>query len=242
VDEPAGQAGDPSGATPRGLPPLIVEVWEDLVCPWCYLGRHHLAAALTAYEHPTEVVVRSRAFELAPDMPTGAGVSLTQWLRGLGLGGQRVREGLSDAEAAAAREGLTFDVEAAVAANTFDAHRLVELAWSAGGAPLQAAVVERLHSAHFSEGLALDDHDVLVRVSAEAGLEPGSLPAFLRGADKAEEVRAAEATAARLGITAVPCFVAHRALAVQGAQPGHVLADFLRRAHDATADQPPSTR
>lgn len=217
----------------------MVEVWEDLVCPWCYLGRRRLAAAVQAFEHPPAVTVRSRAFELAPRMPRGAGRSVADWLTGWGISTEQVDAKLRGAARAAEADGLQFDMARAVAANTFDGHRLVELGWRTGGAPLQSAVAERLYSAHFCEGVAVDDPEVLVRLGSEAGLEPAVIPGFLAGDDLADAVRRAEDVAAQLGISAVPCFVTDRRLALQGADTTDRLLALLRRAyHEALVDIP----
>lgn len=218
-------------ATGPPSPHLLVELWEDLVCPWCLIGRRRLQKAVQAFEHPAAVTVRSRPYQLAPQLPPRLGEPVTSWLAGWGLSSEQVERKLERAASAAAEEGLRVDLHRAVAANTLAAHRLVELGWQTGGAPLQSAVVERLFAAHFEEGLAIDEPDVLFRLGAEAGLEPSGLPAFLAGTELTAQVRQGEETARDLGIGAVPCFVVGRRLAVSGAESTEVLLSLLRRAY-----------
>lgn len=214
---------------------MEVEVWEDLVCPWCFIGRHRLQRAINAFEHPTAVSVRARPFELAPRQPVGTGLTVRRWLESRGVSPQQADAKLAAATAAGREEGLEFDMDSAVAANTFDGHRLVELAWRTGGSPLQSAVVERLCYAHFIEGLPIDDPETLFHLGSEAGLEPTRLPGFISGDELADEVRAGERVAADLGVTAVPCFVVGRRLAVPGAASVEDLLALIRRGYEEVA-------
>ena len=210
---------------------ILLEVWEDLVCPWCYLGRVRLTRAIAAFEHPSAVTVRSRAFELAPRLPVGAQRSVVDWLAGWGLNQTQIEHKLSSATAAAADDGLQLSLATAIAANTFAGHRLVELGWCQGGPPLQEAVLQRLFSAHFVESMAIDDPATLVRLGAEAGLDANGVAGFLAGEELADEVRQSQLRATELGISSVPCFVADRRLAVAGAQSSDTLLALLRRAY-----------
>ncbi len=177
------------------------------------------------------MIVRSRAFELAPRLPVGAHRSVVDWLAGWGLSPAQIERKLSAATAAAAEEGLALSLETAIAANTFAGHRLVELGWRQGGPPLQGAVLHRLFSAHFVESVAIDDPATLARLGAEAGLEANSLAGFLAGAELSDEVRQSQLRATELGISSVPCFVADRRLAVAGAESSDTLLALLRRAY-----------
>lgn len=237
---PSAASGTPSGArsvAPSGEPPgpaVVIDVWSDLVCPWCYLGRHRLRTAVAAWHRPAEVLVRSHAYELDPSAARGTGIPVTQMLgEKLGGGEQAGRAMTQQVTAVAADDGLRLDFSHAVAANSFDGHRLVALALASGGPPLQDAVLERLFSAHFTEGLAIDDHATLLRTTAEAGLDERRVAAVLASDEHADDVRHDEEQARELGIASVPFFVANGRVAVSGAQP----VDTFLRLLDA-AEQP----
>ncbi len=214
--------------------PVTVEIWADLTCPWCYIAKHRLRAAITAYEHPATVSLHHKAFELDPDLIAGQRYPVAEYL------GRKYGGGVDDGRAmtqrvaeVAAADGLELDFERAVKTSTFDAHRLLALADHLGGWELQQAAMERFYAAHFQEGLALDDHAVLLRLAAEAGLDAPLVDAVLGNAEYADSVRRDAAEARELGVTAVPFAVANRRIAVSGAQPVEVYLDLL---HQASAE------
>jgi predicted DsbA family dithiol-disulfide isomerase len=205
-----------------------IEVWVDVVCPWCYIGKRRLEQAIAESAHPAEVTVTYRAFELDPRKPVGARVPVVQRLA------QKHSTSLDDAREMAERaaivgrpDGIDMNIDSQVDANSFDAHRLVALGLVQGGPALQAAVLERLFSAHFSEGKSIDDIESLQRLGAEAGLDGRRLATVLAGDDYADEVRADEQAAAELGITAVPCFVANRQVVLTGAHSVDVMGKLI---------------
>ena len=210
---------------------MKVEIWSDVVCPWCYIGKRRLEAALERFEHRAEVEVIWRSFELDPTAPAELAQPTTDRLA--------ERYGVSREQALAmqrrvadnaAAEGIDMRVEDARSCNTFDAHRVLHLARERG---VQSAVKERLLAAHFNEGELLSDHGTLVRLAAEAGLAKEDVADVLAGDDHAEAVRQDHATARSLGATGVPFFVLDRAFGVSGAQPSEVLLDALQRAWSA---------
>jgi predicted DsbA family dithiol-disulfide isomerase len=188
---------------------IELELWGDFVSPWSWVAKRRIEKAIHAFERPHDVTVRYRAFELAPDLPVGGGVPLVEHV-GSGRGG--VEEGRRVLEQVAADtqdDDLWFDFDRAVRANTFDAHRLCALALEMGGLALQGAVVERLYAAHFREGLAIDDREVLQRISAEAGLDERRVSSVLAGKGYTDLVRDDEQRAADHGITGVPHVLAN---------------------------------
>jgi predicted DsbA family dithiol-disulfide isomerase len=195
---------------------LAVEVWTDLTCPWCYLGKRRLERAVHAFEHPHAVQVRYRSFErdAAAVVAAEAGEA-------------------AEARAAAAQEGLDLPVDHAVPARTFDAHRLMHLGEAEGGPALQAAVAERMFAAHFCEGKALDDPRVLQRIGPEAGLDEHRVAAVLAGDEYASAVREDEREAARLQLASLPFVLADRRIAMAGPQPVEALLGLLRQAWEA---------
>lgn len=213
---------------------LHVEIWSDIACPWCYIGKRRFAAALGTFEHRDRVRVTWRSFELQPDAePSTAhpGQTEAQMLsERKGLPVAQVRQMFDQVTQVAASVGLAYDFDTVVPANTFDAHRLVHVAGELGGADAAADVVERLMSAHFEHGRVVDDVDVLVAIAAEAGLDADSVRAALASDAGAGAVRADEAEAAALGIQGVPFFVADRRLGLSGAQPVEVFTQLLEQA------------
>jgi predicted DsbA family dithiol-disulfide isomerase len=204
-----------------------VEIWSDIACPWCYVGKRRFEAALAAFEHRDEVGVTWRSFELDPGAPLDRGVdSATHLAAKYGTTRERALAMHENMAAMAAGDGLDFRFDLARGGNTFDAHRLLHLAGEHGS---QDALKERLFRAYFTEGRLVSDPEVLERLGREAGLPEDDVRELLGSDRYADEVRDDERTAASLGITAVPFFVVDRALGASGAQPPEVLGDLLRR-------------
>lgn len=220
---------------------LEVEVWSDIACPWCYVGRRRYAAALAAFAHRDAVRTVWRSYELSPDTPAGPGVPEIEALaRHKGLAEEQVRQMFAQVSEVAAQDGLTLDFATTLAVNMFDAHRLVHVVRSAGGDDLADRTVEALYAAHFTHGADLGDHDTLVRLAADAGcgdsgLTDADVRAALAGDDGGDAVRRDEEQARTYGVRGVPFFVADRRLAVSGAQPVEVFAQLLERAWQAAA-------
>lgn len=208
---------------------IELELWSDLVSPWCWIVKRRLEAAIHAFERPHDVTVRYRAFELDPDLPRGGGVALAEHLGnrhggGIEAGRAMLEQVARDAEG----DDLWFDWDRALRANTFDAHRLCALALEMGGLALQGAVVERFFAAHFREGLALDDPEVLQRISAEAGLDERRVSSVLAGKGYTDWVRGDEKLAAELGIMTVPYVVANGEAALAGPASVNEYLSLLR--------------
>ncbi len=209
---------------------VSLEVWSDLVCPWCWIAKRRIEAAIAGFERPHDVTVRMRAYELDPHVPVGEGLGVAEHLGrkyGGGVEGGRLMNARVSEVAASA--DLAFDWHTAVRANTFDAHRLCALALEMGGPALQGAAFERFHAAHFREGLAIDDHEVLQRTAAEAGLDERRVAAVLAGDAYAEQVRADEELARSMGVTSVPFVLANGYAAISGARSIDDFLALLRR-------------
>jgi len=206
---------------------MHVEIWSDIACPWCYVGKRRFEAALAAFEHRDEVRVTWRSFELDPGAPAEAGRQAAHLARKYGRTPEQAQEMLDAMTATAADEGLSFRFDLMRAGNTFDAHRLLHLAKERG---VQDAVKERLLRAYFTEGEAVGDRDTLVRLAAESGLDADEVRAALDEGRYVGAVRADEAEAQALGIRGVPFFVVDRRYGVSGAQPADVLRQVLDRA------------
>jgi predicted DsbA family dithiol-disulfide isomerase len=204
---------------------MIVEIWSDIACPWCYVGKRRFEAALAGFEH--DVAVTWRSFELDPGAPASREASAAEHLASkYGMSVEDARARQEQLARMAAADGLELHFDRVRAANTFDAHRLTHLAAVHG---VQDAMVERLQRAHFTDGELLSDHDTLVRLAAEVGVPAEEAREMLAGDRFAAEVRDDEQTAHAIGITAVPTFVVDRRVAVAGAQPPEVLRELLER-------------
>jgi predicted DsbA family dithiol-disulfide isomerase len=204
-----------------------VEIWSDVACPWCYVGKRRFEAALEQFEHRDDVNVTWRSFELDPDAPhERTGDRAEHLAEKYGMTVEQAREAEQRLTGVAMEEGLGFRFDIARSGNTFDAHRLVHLAQTH---ELQDAMKERLLRAYFSEGELVSDQDTLVRLAVEVGLDEQEVRELLAGERYAEEVREDERTAGELGIRAVPTFVLDRRLGASGAQPPDALLDLLRQ-------------
>ena len=207
---------------------MQVEIWSDIVCPWCYIGKRRFETALRAFEGRDDVSVRFRSFELAPERPPSVDETLDQMLASkYGVSLEQAEAMNERVSTIAAGEGLDYHLERARPSNTFDAHRVTHLAAEAG---LQDAVVERLHAGYFSEGVAIGDQEELVRLAAEAGMDADAVRETLLSGRFGDNVRADELLARQLGISGVPFFVVDRRYGVSGAQSADVLLDVLERA------------
>lgn len=212
------------------MPPNVmpVEVWSDVVCPWCCIGRAHLQAALAEFEHGGSVEVTWRSFELDPGAPRAATAPLAEQLqRKYGGTPADIEAMFAGVTARAAAVGLDFRFDAAQSGNTVDAHRLLHLARAVGQ---QDELKGRLFTAYFTEGEAIGDPEALARLAKDVGLDPAEVDAVLATDRYLDEVRADEAEARALQVSGVPFFVIDRRYAVAGAQPVAVLVGALREA------------
>jgi predicted DsbA family dithiol-disulfide isomerase len=206
---------------------LDVEIWSDVACPWCYIGKRRFEAALEQFEHRDDVEVTWRSFELDPGAPhERTGDRAERLAEKYGMTVQQAREAEERLTAVAAEEELPFRFDIARSGSTFDGHRVVHLA---GAHALRDAMKERLLRAYFTEGELISDHDTLIRLAVEVGLDQQEVRELLAGERYAEEVREDERAAGELGISAVPTFVIDRKLGASGAQPPDALLDLLRK-------------
>jgi predicted DsbA family dithiol-disulfide isomerase len=206
---------------------MQIEIWSDIVCPWCYVGKRRFEAALASFEHRDDVRVTWRSFELDPQAPRERpGDRVARLAEKYGTSHEQAVAMQDRMTEVAAGEGLAFRFDIARSGNTFDAHRLVHLAAAHG---LQDAMKERLFGAYLGEGRLVGDPAVLEELAVEVGLPADEARDVLAGERYAAEVREDERTAAALGITAVPFFVVDRSLGAAGAQPADVLGELLRR-------------
>jgi predicted DsbA family dithiol-disulfide isomerase len=209
---------------------VLVEIWSDVVCPWCYIGKRRFEAALARFEHADEVQIQWRSFELDPNAPAHRPLSGPEHLAakyGMTVADAQTR--MERMNQMAAAEGLDFDLAHAQGGNTFDAHRVIHLGYSKD-AQTGAATKEALLRSYFTDLQPIGEADVLIKAGIEAGLDSSEVSELLTTDRYAAEVRQEEADAAGLGCTGVPFFVFDRALAVSGAQDPETFLATLRRA------------
>ena len=205
---------------------MRVEVWSDVVCPWCFIGKRRFEEALARFPGRADVSVLYRPFQLDPTAPPGVATPVLEVYRRKFGGTEPAQQIIDHVTRAAAEEGLSFHLDRAVRANTMLAHRLLWLAEQRG---VQAAVKERLLRAYFTEGSNIGDPDTLADLAAEAGLDGAEVRTFLDSDAGISEVGAEMRRAAEMGITAVPTYVFDGRWAVPGAQDPEVFLRVLER-------------
>ncbi len=213
---------------------MKVEIFSDVVCPWCAIGKRRFEVALENFAHRDEVDVVWRAFELDPGAPALSEGDLVSHLASkYGMTREQAVSSQERLAAMAAEEGLEFHFDRALRANTFDAHRLLHYALSEGR---QDDLKERLFMAYFRDGEAISDPETLVRLAEEIGLDGAEVKEIIGSGRYAAEVRADEADARALGINGVPFFVIDRHFGVSGAQSPESILHVL---DEAWADSHP---
>jgi len=213
---------------------MKVEIWSDVVCPWCYIGKRNLEVALAGFEHANQVEIEWRSYELDPRTPLRVELSMDEVLaRKYGMSAEEAVAANLRMTELAATVGLEYHLDKVQIGNTFDAHRLIHLAAGEGRG---GAMKERLLRAYFTESRAISDPATLVQLAVEVGLDADQVTAVLEGDDFSDAVRADEERAMELGSTGVPFFVFDERLGVPGAQPPDVLLRLLDRAWATSQD------
>jgi len=216
-----------------------IEIWSDIACPWCWVGKKHIEAALEDVD--AEVRVVWRAFELNPQAPATPAQPVDYAERlalKYGMGRDQAQAFIDRMTAAGADQGAEFRFDRIRPSNTFNAHRL--LSW-AGDFDLQNSLKERLFRAYMNEGLDVNDAETLCTLAAEVGLNAADAAEILASNAHSQAVRADKARAAELGITGVPFFVFGPGITASGAQPPEVLREALEQARRLDAAQGSAT-
>ena len=206
---------------------MKVEIWSDIGCPFCYIGKKRFEQALAQYEQAGQVDVVYRSFELDPNAPRDYGHGVHEMLASkYGMSVEQAKEMNAGVIGQARELGLAYNMDKVVLTNTFDAHRLIRLAEQHG---LMQQMAERLFQAYFTDGLHVGDHAVLADLAEQVGLDRTEAERMLAGDSFGEQVRADEREAGRLQIRGVPYFVFNRRYAVSGAQSPEALLGALRK-------------
>jgi predicted DsbA family dithiol-disulfide isomerase len=212
---------------------MLVEIWSDVVCPWCYIGKRRFEKALARFDHAGDVEVIWKSFQLDPSHPKGIREPVAEHLAAkYGVTVERARAMNDQVRAIAAEEGLAYDFDHYTMVNTFDAHRLTHLAKAHG---LGAELHERFLRAQLVEGEVLEDRDTLVRLSAEVGIPEADARRVLESDEYTAEVSADIDEMRALGGSGVPFFVIDRRYGVSGAQPAELFLDALETAWQESA-------
>jgi len=216
---------------------MKIEIWSDVACPFCYIGKRRLETALRQFAHRDATEVVWRSFQLDPEAKYVPGLSILDHLaERKGWSKQQAREATEQVSNMARGEGLEYDFDRQIPANTFDAHRLTHLAAQHG---LQDAAEERLFAAYFTEGKNIGDRAVLEQLGVDIGLEAGEVRHLLAGDDYTAAVQADIVEASALRVRGVPFCVFNRQYAVSGAQASDGFLQTLEKAWAAWAQENP---
>lgn len=217
---------------------LHVDVWSDIACPWCYVGKRRLEAALKQFPERDSVHVRWHSFELNPGAPRridGAGNYADRLAKKYGMSLREAEARIQHLTELARADGIPMDFQRIQPGNTFDAHRVLHLAAEQGR---QDEMKERFLRGYLCEGEAIGEPEVLVRLATEIGLDEEQVRATLSSDSFAREVRADQAQAREIGIQGVPFFVLGGRYAVSGAQPVELLLRALQQTQQELTQQP----
>lgn len=206
---------------------MTVEIWSDVMCPFCYIGKRRFEEALEQFPHKETITVIWKSFQLDPNTPSGNSRQYVEYLaQHKGMPMQQVSAMIAHVTDMARQTGLDFHFENAIVANSFDAHRLLHWALTQGR---QNEVKELLLAAHFSEGKDISDRPTLVNIAVTAGLDAQEANSMLESDTNADEVRHDIREASQIGVQGVPFFVFNRRYAVSGAQNSSAFADVLQQ-------------
>lgn len=207
---------------------MKVEIWSDVMCPFCYIGKRRFESALAQFPSRDEIEIEWKSFQLNPDLETDPGINIDQYLADKkGWSIDHARDLNAHVTQMAAEVGLTYNFDKAIVANSFNAHRFSHLAKKHG---LGIAAEEQLFKTYFTDGKNIDDHATLIALGEEIGLDGTEVAKMLQGNALADEVKHDIAEAQYLGVQGVPFFVVNRKYAVSGAQEVDVFEQTLQKA------------
>jgi len=214
---------------------LKVEIWSDVICPFCYIGKRKFESALKQFEANDNIEITWKSFQLAPDMKTDTSISIDEYLaihKGFSI--EKAREMNTYVTQIAKQEGLSFNFDRSIVANTLLAHQMLHFARTVGK---QEVTKERLLKAYFTDGKNIDDKQTLLELATEIGLDIDKLNQALNSNDFVDEVKADIDEAQQLGVRGVPFFVFNRSHAVSGAQSVEVFLETMQQALNQTHNE-----
>jgi predicted DsbA family dithiol-disulfide isomerase len=207
---------------------MKVEIWSDVMCPFCYIGKRRFEKALDQFPGKDSIEVVWKSFQLNPAMKTEPGKNINQYLSEVkGWTLSQARQANDHVTKMAKDAGLSYDLDKAVVANSFDAHRLVQLAKAKGKGD---AMEEQLFKSYFTQGKNIADHDTLIELATAIGLDDKAVKKVLSGNEYADAVERDIYEARQIGVRGVPYFVLNDRYAVSGAQPTETFLGALNKA------------
>ncbi len=207
---------------------MRIEIWSDIACPWCFIGKRRFETALGRFDHKEDVDVEWHSYQLDPGLPEHFDGTEAEYLsRSKGISVEQVRQMFTHVTQQAEGEGLRYDFDSVVVANSFTAHRFLHLAKTQG---VMSEAKEALLSGHFEHGRDIADHDYLAEVGRSLGIDPALTRRVLESDEFIAEVEADIAEARALGVTGVPFFVIDRKYGISGAQAPETFAEALETA------------
>jgi predicted DsbA family dithiol-disulfide isomerase len=207
---------------------MKIEIWSDIACPWCYIGKRRFEQALAVFPERDALDIVWRSFELDPNAPPRQPLPTVELLATkFNMSVEKAQAMMNNVARNGLADGLQFNFDRSISGNTFDAHRLIHFAASKGR---RAEMVERLFAAYFTEGEAVGDHPTLARLASHVGLNTADVAAMLAADAFAADVRADEDRAATFGISGVPFFAIDEKHGISGAQPASVITEALTQA------------
>lgn len=219
----------PKSSSTESNKTMELEIWSDVVCPFCYIGKTNLDQALGKFAHKNEVKITWKSFQLNPEAKTDATINLYQSLaNSKSISIKEAKEMAGYATDMAEEVGLKFNFEKAVVANSYRAHQLLHLAKKHG---VQNQVKKNLFAAYFTDGKNIDDLNILVNIGVAAGLDKAEVETTLSQNSYAKEIQSDLDEARSLKITGVPFFVFNKKYAVSGAQPADSLLQVLQKSY-----------
>jgi predicted DsbA family dithiol-disulfide isomerase len=221
---------------------MKVEIWSDIMCPFCYIGKRHFEQALQQFAESNNLEIEWKSFQLDPSIPKPytEGKSMYEYLaerKGFSL--EQSKQMHANVVQMAARAGLQYDFDKAVVANSWDAHRVIQLAKSKG---LGDAIEERFFEAYFTEGKDMADHTTLIQLAKEVGIEEARVKEVLASNEFEKEVKLDIQRAQQVGVTGVPFFVFNDKYAVSGAQPSNVFLETLQKSFGEWSKENPTKK
>lgn len=208
---------------------MKVQIWSDVVCPFCYIGKRNFEQALEQFDNSEDIEIQWKSFQLQPDAaPDGSKDQYEALAESKGVSLEQSKKMHAQIAEKAKQVGLEYDFDHAIPANTFNAHRLSHLAAKHG---VQNKAEERLFSAYFTEGKNIDDDETLMELGKNIGLPEEEIRELLAGDLYADEVKADISKARKVGVQGVPFFVLNDKYAVSGAQPAEALLEALQKAY-----------
>ncbi|MFD1038282.1 DsbA family oxidoreductase [Virgibacillus byunsanensis] len=215
---------------------MKIEVWSDFVCPFCYIGKRRLEGALEQFAHKENVAIEYKSYELDPNAQKDPGKSIHELLAGkYGMTVEKAKNTNENLGRQAAELGLTYNFDTMQHTNTFDAHRVAKFAEEKG---MGKEMTERLLYAYFTESKNISEHDTLIELAGEVGLESQQVATLLKVDDYAIHVRADEEQARQIGVEGVPFFVFNEKYAVSGAQPPEAFSEVLEKVWQEENEKP----